>query len=268
MNLRKSLGILLVVFVAGLALSRVTDAPVFSAASNKEKIPVLMYHKVSPYYYHGGPGLRITPDFFEEQVRYLKERGYHTVSLDQLIDFWDKKAALPSKPIVLTFDDGYEDNYRFVFPILKKYRYTATIFLVYNDIGGYNAWDSKNNLVQRIRLLSWVEIRAMQKSGISFQSHTLNHPDLTALNPIDAEKEVRESKAKLEKALGKPVCFIAYPYGRRNPVVDDVVAKAGYKAALTTIMGKNTIGTDRFILRRLRVNGYLNMNRFKKMVEE
>lgn len=268
MILRKVIISLLIVMTAGLLMFKETDKQVLSDAVLKEQVPVLMYHKVNPYFYDGGKGLRVTPAAFQEQMQYLYDQGYHTISLDQLMDHWQKKSDLPIKPVVITFDDGYEDNYRFAFPVLKKFGFTATIFLVYDDIGGFNVWDDKKNVAHHIRLLSWPQIDIMKAEGITFESHTLTHPNLTRITPEAARREITESKEKLEKRLGTEVNFIAYPYGKRNPVVDEAVRMAGYRGAVTTAIGKNLASTDPVGLKRLRVNGYTTMEGFTRMVEK
>ena len=267
MIIKKIILSLLVVIVVSFTLNRGGDAPVFSIAAPKERIPILMYHKVNPYFYRSGLGLRVPPRDFEAQMKYLKEQGYNTISLDQLMDYRTANKPLPARPIIITFDDGYEDNFRFAYPILKKYGYTATIFLVYNQIGGYNAWDAQHSVAHRIKLLSLPQIRVMQKYGISFQSHTLTHRDLTSLNAKDAQSEINISKKTLEKALGMQVNFLAYPYGRRSPITDQMVRKAGYRGSVSTMMGKNSATTDPFILKRLRVTGHMKLDSFAKMIE-
>jgi peptidoglycan/xylan/chitin deacetylase (PgdA/CDA1 family) len=267
MILRKIIISLLIVLTASMLLSKEVDEPVFSSATTKEQFPILMYHKVSPYSHHGGLGLRVSPADFHDQMEYLHEQGYHTVSLDQLMDHWQKKSALPTKPIVITLDDGYEDNYLFAFPILKKFGFTATIFLVYDDIGGFNVWDDNKNVAHNLKLLSWRQIDLMQSQGITFGSHTLTHPNLASLTPDEARREIAESKKLLEEHFGHKVNFIAYPYGRRNPVVDDVVRLAGYRGAVTTHHGKNTDSTDPVQLKRLRVTGNTTIKEFEKMLD-
>lgn len=232
-----------------------------------DSVPILMYHKVSPASLMNGPGMRVSPGQFEKQMRYLSQSGYNTISLDQLYDHWDNGTTLPKQPVVITFDDGYEDNYIFAFPVLKKYKQKATIFLVYNEIGGYNEWDAKTNPARRLRLLSWPQIYEMQKNGISFESHTLTHPRLSEISPQTASTEIILSKAKLGEALGKPVNFIAYPYGKSNKEVREIVRKAGYRAAVTTMTGTNTPNDDRFYLKRLRINANVSINEFKQMAE-
>jgi len=268
----KSISRLLILLVflmaAGVALSsNPVDAPVFSTSDAGQDIPVLMYHKVSPYIHHGGSGLRVTPRRFKQHMNYLKKRGFNTVSLDQVINHWDNGSALPPRPVVVTLDDGYENNFTFAFPILKELGFTATVFLVYDQIGGYNAWDIKRPTQPRTGLLSWEQIREMQDYGISFQSHTLTHPDLIALPPRQAKEEIALSKARLENALGLPVNFIAYPYGRTNEHIRTLVREAGYQAGISTIAGKNNPATDRYRLKRLRIMGHTGLEEFAEMVE-
>ncbi len=269
MALRKVLWAALLIVISGLALAKTAEAPapVFSTAMGKEKIPILMYHKVSPYIHHGGIGLRVTPDNFECQMKYLYERGYKTITLNQLFDFWDRGESPPPRTFILTLDDGYEDNYLFAFPILKKYGFTATVFLVYDHIGGYNVWDIRRETQPHIKLLSWQQIKEMQAYGISFQSHTLSHPSLTTVDPQIAETEIRLSKIQLEQALGAPVNFLAYPYGRSNKNIEKMARAAGYKAALSTAFGKNDINTNRFRLKRLGIRGNTDLDDFARLVE-
>jgi peptidoglycan/xylan/chitin deacetylase (PgdA/CDA1 family) len=267
MTLKKGLYLLLLILLVCVVISKKTDTPVFSEKTKSKKIPILMYHKVSRHKYHGGYGLRVPPENFEKQLKYLKKRGYNTVTLDNVLNYWEKGTELPPRPIVITFDDGYEDNYIFAYPLLKKYGYTATIFLVHNQIGGYNAWDAKD-FKARINLVTWTQIREMQKYGISFQSHTLNHPNLATLPPAVLQDELALAKSKLEKGLGTPVNFIVYPYGKHNALVDANARKAGYKAGISVDFGKNDYKTNRFCLKRLRVNGYLTQNGFSQMLEQ
>lgn len=268
MIIKKLLGISLILMIVGFSLSRAgAVSPALSTAVRPEQVPVLMYHKVSPYQEHGRLGLRITPENFEQQVKHLKSQGYNTVSLDRLTEHWETGTPLPARPVVLTFDDGYEDNYLFAYPVLKKYGYTATIFLVYDDIEGYNEWETDKIRHPTVKLLSWSQIREMQDWGISFQSHTLTHPSLTWLSPEKVQHEVAQSKTELENALGTPVNYFAYPYGRCNWQVAGAVHRAGYKAALTTVKGRNDIGTDRYMLKRLGVNGKIDITEFAQMME-
>jgi peptidoglycan/xylan/chitin deacetylase (PgdA/CDA1 family) len=267
MTFRRIVIFLLFVLTAGLLMFRSAEKEVLSEAVLTEEVPILMYHKVSPYSAHGGPGLRVAPESFREQMKYLYKRGYNTISLNQLIDHWQRKDTLPSHPIIITFDDGYEVNYNFAFPILQRYGYTATIFLVYDNIGGLNIWDDNKNVAHNIKLLSWEQIDLMKNQGITFESHTLTHPDLAYITQEEARREITESKKKLEERLSNQVNFIAYPYGRRNPAVDEAVRASGYRGAVTTEIGKNTEYTDPVQLKRLRVTGNTTMKEFEQLLE-
>lgn len=274
--IRRKLLLSLILIVSGtLALFLYDLLPVFSQGDTTPQkylnitkgIPVLMYHKVGPDSFRNGPGLRVTPYEFERQIKYLKENGYNAISLDELINHRKKGASLPNRPIVITFDDGYKDNYTYAFPVLKKYGYTATIFIVYNEVGGYNQWDIKEHNTRPFELLTWEQIRTMQDYGICFESHTLSHPHLTSITAEEAQKEITESKTKLEQALGKPVKYIAYPYGQHNDQICEITQKAGYKAAVSTIFGTNQQNTDLYRLKRLRVNAFVNLEEFKIMMD-
>ena len=267
MTKRKTLWLAIFMLIGGLVLFKASSLPVFSVSTDEAQVPILMYHKVSPYAVHGGLGLRVPPKNFDLQMRYLKEHGYHTISLDRLIDNFDTGAPLPTRPVVITLDDGYEDNFNFAFPILEKYKFTATIFLVYNNIGGLNSWDDHKNVAHNLSLLTWPQIRSMQKYGISFQSHTRSHPNLRTLSLEKAAEEIVTSRTMLEKRLGTPVDFIAYPFGERDGRIDEIVERAGYKGGITTMMGKNNSSTSRWRLKRLRVNGSTGTDEFAQMLE-
>lgn len=201
---RKIIWSVVILIIASAVFPRNSGTPVFFLVSRQKNIPILMYHRVSPDSIRSGLGIRVPPHDFEEQMKYLNEKGFHTISLDMLIDHWDKGTTLPPYSVIITFDDGYQDNYTYALPILKKYGFIATIFIVYNQVGRYNDWDAQKNIARSQKLLSWAQIRAMQKYGISFQSHTLNHFALSTLTSVQAKNEIAVSKRRLQAALGQP----------------------------------------------------------------
>lgn len=188
-----------------------------------ENIPVLYYHSVMV---EPGNELRIPPEQFEVQIRYLSEYGYHVISLDQLYQFYYTNGTLPDNPVVITFDDGYEDNYTNAYPILKKYGYTATVFAVTSYISskGYMSWD---------------QLQELEDNGWQIEGHTINHPYLVKdkLSTASLKRELREAKDILEKRFGRSVRFFAYPYGDYNANVVREVKEAGYLMAFTTERG-------------------------------
>jgi peptidoglycan/xylan/chitin deacetylase (PgdA/CDA1 family) len=205
-------------------------------------LPVAMYHSVQPAASKGN-ALVVSAKTFDRQMQFLKKNNYTVLSLEQAVDFMSRKKKMPSRTVVLTFDDGNADNYVHAFPILKKYGLPATIFLIVSDIGK----PDKLNLDQ---------IRHMQESGlISFGSHSMNHPFLDCITS-DAElvKEIRGSKEALEGLLGRPVNTFSYPCGRMNQDVRQRVVNAGYMAAVVTNPGKAVGNDDVFAFKRLRIS--------------
>ncbi|MDA8236016.1 MAG: polysaccharide deacetylase family protein [Clostridia bacterium] len=230
------------------------------------KIIILMYHKVNPFPTSGGLGLRVNPSDFAEQMSILKEFGYTVISMDKMVEFLETGKPLPERSIVITFDDGYEDNYLYAYPILMKYGYPATIFLVYNHIDETNSWDEKLGFPSN-HLLNWDEIREMAENGITFGSHTLNHPHLDEIPLAEAAKEITISKILLEKTLKKPVNYFCYPYGDYNLKVAHIVKLAGYKAAVTTRLGVNENKANPYTLKRVRVMGTYDRYKFIRELE-
>lgn len=225
-------------------------------------VPILMYHKVDPNRNIGGLGLRVTPEQFDWQMDYLKSNGYQTVTMDDLINSWHGKEKLPDKSVVITFDDGYEDNYRYAYPILKKYKFNATIYLIVNTIGKTNTFDSRRIGQPVNKMLNISEIKKMQKGGIIFGAHTMNHPHLASIVPYEAKEEIANSKNSLENILGKDVTTFSYPYGSYDKLVESFVRHAGFKSAVTTVVGVNDKNSDGFALSRVRIMGYYSRRQF------
>ena len=225
-------------------------------------IPVLMYHKVNPDPRTGGLGLRVSPEDFDWQMQYLKINGYHAVGLGDVLDYFQQGKALPEKPIVITFDDGYKDNYQYAYPILKKYSYTATVFVVANIIGKTNEFDLKKHMQPENKMMDWSEVQSLATGGITIGSHTLTHPHLAQISAAEAMQEIVESKKVLEKGLGKEVRFFCYPYGDYNDAVANMVKEAGYRAAVTTQLGLNNPDTSPYLLNRIRIMGLYNHQKF------
>ncbi len=225
-------------------------------------IPILMYHKVNPDPSTGGLGLRVPPDKFEWQMKYLRKNGYETVSPEDVMDHFEKGKHLPDKPIVITFDDGYKDNHQFAYPIMKKYGYTGTIFVVSKAIGNTNFFDVEKKLQPENKIMDWHEIRELAEAGFTIGAHTVDHPHLAEVPPEVARHQIEESKRALEHGLKKPVEFFAYPYGSYNDTVADLVKQAGYRAAVTTELGLAKADSNPFKLRRIRVTGHYSNEKF------
>lgn len=231
------------------------------------RIPILFYHKInSPSPHARIKGLYVSPRSFYWQMKYLQWRGYIPISLDDLLFWLEGGRALPPRPIVLTFDDGYKDNYTNAFPILKEFGFSATVFIVTRDVGKFPDWPESEEKLKE-PLLSWNEIKEMSDYGISFQSHTHTHSILTRLSDEDIRYELMESKKVIEDALKKPVNFLCYPKGFFSERVKNLVKEAGYLGALTTKRGVITGDDDLFALKRIGIKHRHRLWKFIRYVE-
>jgi len=212
-------------------------------------VPVIMYHRVLT---NPDPGykLAVSSRDFYRQMRFLKENNFNVLPLSELVRLVGEKKKLPPRTIAITFDDGYRDNYICAFPILKKFRLPATIFVIVDEIGRINSSGIRDRV-------SWEEIALMRDSGVvSIGSHSLGPEPL--IN-IDSEKEIRNqifnSKRILEEKLGEEVSIFSYPEGMFNQKIKDLVIAAGYKGAVATVPGREYPDDDIFTLKRIRIAG-------------
>lgn len=178
-------------------------------------IPVLCYHDVTPNNPNNNE-LLVNPQKFKEQLKYLKDNNYTPITLDELYDYLKNKKPIPEKPVVITIDDGYEGNYDYAYPILKEFNFPATIFVISNYVGAKDYMTAD-------------ELKEMSDNGIEIESHTFKHDDLSTLDENKQIETFKSSKENLEKITGKPVDFVAYPFGRYNDETRIAAEKAGYK---------------------------------------
>lgn len=205
--------------------------------SDVTAITVLNYHKVDDVYI----ALSIPPVEFERQMAYLRDNGYTTISPDELRNSLEMGVSLPDKPVLITFDDGYADNYQKAYPILKKYGYKATIFVI-TDFLSTNP-----------NYITWDQAREMQANGITIASHTMQHKSLTDLSDAAVRAELAGSKAALSYQLGVEDVYFAYPTGTYNIHVMQLVQEAGYKGAFTIKYGDVDAASSLFALERVPV---------------
>ena len=192
-----------------------------------KSIQILTYHKINDDFDWEITRQRISQ--FEKGIKFLHDLGYKTVPLEE--EILNSQKAFNRK-VVITFDDGYEDVYSNVVPILQKYNFTAFVFIITGFVGKYNSWDYHLGK-RRKRHLSWKQIKEMSKYGFGFGSHTVNHPDLTRIGKKFVEYELKKSKEVLEDKLGKEAIFLSYPFGRYNRLVQQEAERLGYKRAYT-----------------------------------
>lgn len=215
---------------------------------------ILMYHMVADPRSAEEHRFAIPPRRFASHMRSLRESGYTPVSLDRIQAHLAEGRELPEQPVAVTFDDGFGDNYTDAFPILRRYRIPATIFLAHDTIGGDNRWMHASGYPRR-RMLDWGQILEMQSAGIGFGSHTLTHPRLSTLDRDAAQAEICGAKQALEARLGRRVDYFAYPYGDWSGETVDLVREAEHGLACSTRSGFNRRDVDPLLLRRIEVYG-------------
>lgn len=224
----------------------------------QEGIITLCYHNISD---KGGNLYTITPKDFEDQIVYMKERGYKSISSNDLLNYYEKGFSLPKKSVLITFDDGFDGVYNFAYPILKKYGYNAIFFVITKRVG-----NTKN-------FVSWEELKEMVDSGVfevgshTFDSHKtyLVNGNFVSIIKEKGEKEdyetfknrviddLRNSKELIEKNIGKEVIFFAYPYGEYSKDTIEFLREVGFKFAFTTFKGININTNNRYELKRYSV---------------
>jgi peptidoglycan/xylan/chitin deacetylase (PgdA/CDA1 family) len=206
-------------------------------------VPILMYHVISaPKPGAPFPELYTPEPQFAAQMSALAKQGYHGVTLAQVYDYWHHAIALPRKPIVVSFDDGYLSDYTHALPVLRKQGWPGVLNL------------EVNNVLTRGDI-SQSQVRALIRAGWEVDSHTLTHPDLTQVSATQLRHELVQSRAFLRNHFHIPVDFFCYPAGRYNQTVEAAVRAAGYRLATTTQPGLAGPRGDPLALPRIRVSG-------------
>ncbi len=200
-------------------------------------VPVLNYHEVNDDKFSP---LAMGIGHFEQQMDYLHKNGYHTITPDQLYDYLTKGTALPDKPVLITFDDGYEDNYKNAFPYLRKYNMKATLFVIGDDVGKPN-------------FMTAAQLQEIDKQNIDVQGHTWTHRDMRKLSYQEVLDEQTHVKHYLENLLHKPIYYTAYPCGFTSPTVEAATKAAGYRLAWTVKTGDDKPGQNLYALPRMPV---------------
>lgn len=221
-------------------------------------IPILAYHQITKYAPPIELGnLAISAVQFERQMCYLYHHGYRCMSLIELLQSKGSKRFRQEKTFGLTFDDGYQDFLTLAYPILQRYGFSATVFLVTDLIGKQSDWEGKTGTP----LLSWKQVKALHEKGISFGSHTCTHPWLSRLCNKQIWHELIASKKRLETELRQRIQILAYPYGESNNEIRRMAMTAGYTAAFGVDRG--TIGQFNLWRRLCQTNDCLLIFIFK-----
>ena len=223
-----------------------------------------MYHNINDDYQMHNTNVEMTAEDFENQMAALKQNGYTTILFDEYIAYTKGEGDLPEKPVMVTFDDGYLNNYTVAFPILKELGMKATIFVITGRMGVDG--------VVTYPHFTWEQAKVMQNSGvIDIQSHTHFHSELDKLSKNDLVLELRKSKFLIEKNLGKKVNVLAFPYGFSNEMVRNEARIAGYESCVEIndkVIKVNSEISNPYKLCRITAHGGVDGDKLVKTIEE
>lgn len=234
---------LILILIAGawhvFGISR-EKIPVVSVASVQENtltvpsgVPVLMYHSIGE---EKNNDAVISRERFVAQMAYLYQNNYHPISLEDLYGYLSMKRALPPRPVVITFDDGYRDTYEVAFPVLKQYGFKSVLFIPAGTVG---------------QILSWTELKEMKAAGMEIASHSLSHRSLSDLSIEEQMAEIRKSKELLDHYLGQETKYFCYPNGSYTQKTLQLLRDGGVILAVTIDPGWVKPGDDPLTLRRI-----------------
>ena len=212
-------------------------------------LPILTYHRLlaeHPTQQRDPKRISVSRDQFRSHLRWLKRLGYRSFSLADYSRALKEHRSISARSFAITFDDGYEEVLTLGLPVLQEFGYTATVFAVPGQLGGSNAWDDG-----AARLLTAAQLRQLDDAGITIGAHTCQHVHLTKVETETAKQEIKNSKIKLEEAIGHPVTLFAYPYGETNEQVDALTREAGFDLAFATDRAPANHADNLFRLRRV-----------------
>ena len=225
-------------------------------AKGYQVVPVLSYNQFS---LSRSSRYMVRKKAFESQMDYLKRHGYRIIALDDLLDFLDFKAQIPSRSVVITIDDGWKSAYDIAYPVLKEYQYPATLFL-------------RTDVIGKQKGLSWNQIRELSENGMDIQCGTNSHQDLVSMAANQSlqayikalKKALSEPKLTIARELGIECRYLAYPKGKTNSLIIAFLKKYGYRAAFTKERGSTPFFADNYRIRRSLIQGDFSLADFKR----
>ena len=229
-----------------------------------------MYHSISddmedgiqPYFQ-----VNTSPDVFTKHLKYLRDHNYSVVNLTDIRKLFCSDSRSISRPVVITFDDGYQDFYIEAFPILQKYNFPATVFLPTGFI------DNNGLKLKQREHLHWSEVRTLFRDGITFGSHTVTHPQLNTLKEDEIEHEIKRSKEMIEDKLGQSINTFSYPFkfpeanGRFVRLLRNLLQKYAYTHGVSTRIGTTAKNDDSYFMKRVPINSLDDLSFFKAKLE-
>lgn len=208
----------------------------------KDSVLILEYHQIAPVAEvdRDSRAYNVEPQEFAAQLDYLTAAGYHTITMQEYMRSRKGKFMLPDKPVILTFDDGYADNYTYMLPLVEERGMKAVVYMITNKIGARE-------------YLTWDQLRDMQKRGVEIGSHTANHLPLTSLPPDKQKEEVALSKLLMEWNGINTVFSLSYPNGAYDASLPVLLREEEYLNAVTGDPGLNTTETNPYLLKRINI---------------
>jgi peptidoglycan/xylan/chitin deacetylase (PgdA/CDA1 family) len=221
---------------------------------------ILMYHAFGDE--HEEASRYVVPvKLFRLHMAVLWWLRYRVLSLEDYVDYRQSCALPPARSVVITIDDGYADNVTLAAPVLRRYGFPATFFLVSRAIGTKNSWDQDGALARR-PLVSTDAARSLNEAPLGVGAHTQSHPVLTALTEAEQAQEISRSRSDLEQLVGKRITVFSYPYGKHNETTKRLVAQAGFEAACAVTPGLTWLNTPLYGLHRIEIFGSDHILRF------
>jgi peptidoglycan/xylan/chitin deacetylase (PgdA/CDA1 family) len=223
--------------VAAQSISCILDIQLSQASD--ENLPILLYHRIG----FEPDALTVSPTRFQNDLQYLYDNGYKTLTLEDAKNYLSGVNVVTGKHVLITFDDGYLDNYTNAFPLLQSFSMVASFFVI-------------TGMLDQPNRMTMSQVLEMSSAGMSFGSHTVSHRSLENLSPNETGQELKKSKSDLEDIVGKSIDFVAYPRGSYNHYTLESARESGYHFGLTTNNGYATLHTSRLKLNRIPVFRY------------
>jgi len=226
---------------------KVTGLKVCLIAANFWKqigVPIITYHSID----NSNSYLSISPQIFFLQMAHLKEQGWNTITIPQLLRY-KFTTKLPEKSVVLTFDDGLQNFYKAAWPILSQFGFTATVFIPTNYIGEKAWWYSDYDL-EPLTILTWDQMKELDSHGIDIQSHGCSHNEPNSFDIDDMRYEAQQSKTILEQGLSKSIKIFCFPFGQTPPTMIEILKSCGYVASICGQEGLFRLSSNPYYIRR------------------
>lgn len=227
-------------------------------------LTILTYHSIDD----SGSVISVAPHVFCQQMDFLAQYNVPVLSLEQAAQHISECSPLPQGAVVITFDDGFENNYTDAFPHLRRHGFPATVFMVAGGAGKHNDWPGQPTTIPRLPLLSWEQMEIMGQHNIGFAAHTMTHPPLTEISPEQIREEIGTSKHILKQKLGgAEIPFFAYPYGVYNPAILEIV-RSEFSGACSAKLGRVLPGADPVLLERVDMYYLRDIRLFRLLIHE